>query len=160
PPAVTPRGASGPPDIAEFPLDPGPGTGDFATPERLAAVPEGPAVAPLSARLMAATGDLASTLLAVSLPIIAAPALSARWPTAPGLAWAAAFGFVLSLAVTVAALFLFGRTLGMALAGLSIRPDAIGRRAAVGQAALRWTGTLLAALTLGLPLVWTRRHPD
>src|SRR5262249_23462604 len=83
-----------------------------------------------------------------------------RWPTAPGLAWAAAFGFVLSLAVTVAALFLFGRTLGMALAGLSIRPDAIGRRAAVGQAALRWTGTLLAALTLGLPLVWTRRHPD
>jgi len=157
---VSPRGAAGPPDIAEFPLDPGPGAGDLAAPEPAAAAPGDPTVAPLASRFMAATGDLAATVLGVSLPIVAASALRGRWPTAAGLAWAAGFGFVLSLALTVAALFLLGRTPGMSLAGLSIRPDATGRRPAVSQAALRWTGTLLAALTLGLPLLWTSRNPE
>jgi hypothetical protein len=109
---------------------------------------------------MAATADLASTVLGASLPIVVAAVLRERWPTASGLVWAAAFAVTLSFAATVAALFLFGRTVGMALAGLSIRSDAGGRRPTAGQAARRWLGTMFAAATLGAPLLLTMSDPE
>jgi hypothetical protein len=109
---------------------------------------------------MAATADLAALILAVSLPIVAAAALAGRWPTPRGLAWAALFAVTFSFGTTVASLFLFGRTAGMALAGLVLKPDANGRRPTFGQATGRWLGTALSAAALGLPLVAGARDPE
>jgi len=58
-----------------------------------------------------------------------------------------------SFGTTVAALFLFGRTPGMTLAGLALQPDTHGRRPTFGQAASRWLGTALCAVSLGLPVL-------
>jgi hypothetical protein len=155
---VSPTSAPGPqegrqPPLAEFPLDPGlESTALPAEAMRPAAVHPAASLAP---RAMAATADLASTVLGVSLPIVAAAALREHWPTVSGLVWAAAFAVTLSFAATVAALFLFGRTVGMALAGLSIRSDAGGRRPTAGQAARRWLGTTFAVATFGAPLLLT-----
>ncbi len=63
----------------------------------------------------------------------------------------------LSFVATVVALFLFGRTPGMALAGLSVRADEAGYRPTAGQAARRFLGTVLAAAALGIPLLLTKR---
>lgn len=157
-------GAPGPPEgreppLAEFPLDPGPAAGSPGT-EMPVRASGAPAAAPLAPRAMAATADLAAAVLAVSLPIVSAALLRGSWPTASGLLWAAAFAMTLSFAATVAALFLFGRTVGMALAGLSVCPDESGRRPAVGQAARRWLGTTLAAAALGLPLLFTMGNAE
>jgi hypothetical protein len=161
---VSRPGAPGPPEgrelpLAEFPLDsgPAPGTPGSETPVRGSGAP---AAAPLAPRVMAATADLASAVLAVSLPIVGAALLRGSWPTAAGLLWAAAFALALSFAATVAALFLFGRTVGMVLAGLSVLPDESGRRPAVGQAVRRWLGTALSAAALGLPLLLTMRDAE
>ena len=152
-------GTPGPPEgreppLAEFPLDPGPATEGAASGASVAREPGTPA-ASLALRTMAATADLAAAVLGVSLPIVGAAVLRGRWPTASGLVWAAAFAMTLSFTASVAGLFLFGRTVGMALAGLSVRPDGSGRRPTAGQAACRWLGTALAAATLGVPLLLT-----
>jgi membrane protease YdiL (CAAX protease family) len=149
---VSRRGAPGPPDgreprLAEFPLGPS----EAEAPPRDAARAPGPA--PLSLRGMAATADLAAVMLGVSLPIVAASALAGRWPTPRGLAWAALYAVAFSFGTTVAALFLFGRTPGMTLAGLVLQPDATGRRPTLGQAARRWLGTASSAAALGLPVL-------
>ena len=146
------RGAPGPPDgreprLAEFSLGPP----ESATPPIAADRAPGPAS--LSQRGMAATADLAAVMLGVSLPIVAASALAGRWPTPRGLAWAALFAVTFSFGTTVAALFLFGRTPGMTLAGLVLQLDPTGRRPTFGQAARRWLGTALSAATLGLPVL-------
>src|SRR5262249_13370731 len=61
----------------------------------------------------------------------------------------------LSFFAVVPALVLFGRTVGMALADLSVRSEA-GRAAIdASEAARRWIGTLATGLTAGLPLIWT-----
>jgi RDD family protein len=156
---VSPPGAPGPPEgrepLAEFSLDPGP--------VPLSAAPMAPptdpteAAAALSSRALAGAADLAATVLGVSLPIVAAALWRGRWPAPAGLLFAGAFGAVLSLASTVAALFLFGKTPGMALCGLCVRPGEDGRRPSAGQAASRWLGTVFCAGTLGLPLLFTRR---
>jgi hypothetical protein len=161
---VSRLGAPGPPEgreppLAEFPLDPGPAVGMLGSGMPARGTDAG-AAAPLAPRAMAATADLAAAVLAVSLPIVGAALLRGRWPTASGLLWAAAFALTLSFAATVAALFLFGRTVGMALAGLSVRPDESGRRPAVGQAAQRWLGTTLSAAALGLPLLLTMGNAE
>jgi hypothetical protein len=57
-------------------------------------------------------------------------------------------------------LTLFGRTVGMSLAGLAAAPGPLGRRLTPGEAARRWAGTLLTAAALGLPLLWTLRDPS
>ena len=158
-------GAPGPPEgperLAEFALDPGPEQSSHATVDRTARDTRaaGPAAA-LSLRAMAVAADLAAVVLGVSLPIVAAAALRERWPTPAGLLWAAAFGVSLSLAATVAALFLFGRTPGMALCGLRIRADEAGVRPTAGQAARRFLGTALSLAALGAPLLLTMRDPD
>ena len=145
------QGAPGPPDgreprLAEFPLGPA----ESPSPLRDASRASGPA--PLPLRGMAATADLAAVMLGVSLPIVAASALAGRWPTPRGLAWAALFAVTLSFGTTVAALFLFGRTPGMTLAGIVLQPDVTGRRPTFGQAARRWLGTAFSAVSLGLPV--------
>jgi len=148
---VSRRGAPGPPEgreprLAEFSL--GPLAAEASPREALQA----PHVASLAPRAMAATADLAAAVLGVSLPIVAAAVLAGRWPTPRGLVWAALFAVAFSFATTVAALFLFGRTAGMALAGLVLQPDETGRHPSFGQAARRWLGTALTAAALGLPL--------
>ena len=157
---MTPPGAPGPPEgrepLAEFSLDPGPVP--LSAAHAIAPQPDpADAAAPLSSRVLSGAADLAATVLGVSLPIVAASLWRGRWPAPGGLLFAAAFGAVLSLAATVAALFLFGKTPGMALCGLSVHPGEDGRRPSVGQAARRWLGTVLCAGTLGLPLLFTRR---
>jgi hypothetical protein len=149
---VSRRGAPGPPDgreprLAEFPLSPA----DAGAPARDGGR-AAPGPASLSLRSMAATADLAADILGVSLPIIAAAALAGRWPTPRGLVWAALFAVTFSFGTTVAALFLFGRTPGMTLAGLVLQPASTGRRPTFGQAARRWLGTVLTAASLGLPV--------
>jgi uncharacterized RDD family membrane protein YckC len=151
-------GAPGPPEgpgrLAEFALDPGPENSASPADGRAAGYA---AAAALTLRALAAAADLAAAVLGVSLPIVLAAALRGRWPTPAGLLWAAAFGVSLSFSATVAALFLFGRTPGMALCGLGVRSDAAGVRPTAGQAARRFLGTLLSAGTLGVPLLLTRR---
>ena len=158
-------GAPGPPEgperLAEFPLDTGEGhaspvTAGKAERETLATG----SAAGLSLRALAAAADLAAAVLGVSLPIVLAAALRGRWPTPTGLLWAAGFGLSLSLAATVAALFLFGCTPGMALCGLRVRSGAAGARPTAGQAARRFLGTALTAATLGAPLLLTLRDRD
>ena len=146
------RGVPGPPDgreprLAEFPL--GPVTAAAPRPDTARA----PGPAPVSLRWLAATADLAAVMLGVSLPIVAAAAVAGRWPTPRGLAWAALFAVTCSFGTTVAALFLFGRTPGMTLAGLILESDATGPRPTFGQATRRWLGTALCAATLGLPVL-------
>lgn len=160
---MNPPGAPGPPEgrepLADFSLDPGPLPLVPAEPIVRQRAPAGTA-ATLSSRALSGAADLAATVLGVSLPIVAAATLRGRWPAPEGLLFAAAFGAALSLAATVAALFLFGRTPGMALCGLSVRPGQDGRRPSAAQAARRWLGTVLCAGTVGLPLLWTRRDAE
>jgi RDD family len=161
---VRPSSAPGPPagrepPLAEFPLDPGPESaapGTEATGETARADP----AASLGIRALAAAADLAATVLGVSLPIVAAAIVRERWPTSSGLLWAAAFALTLSFAATVAALFLFGRTVGMALAGLSIRSKEGGRRPTAGEAVSRWLGLALTVATLGVALLLTVADRD
>ena len=152
----------GPPEgrerLAEFAFD----TGPEHSPPSPDGRPESAAspAAALSLRAMAASADLAAAVLGVSLPIVSAALLRGRWPTPAGLLWAAVFGVSLSLAATVSALFLFGRTPGMALCGLWIRADEAGTRPTAGQAARRFLGTALTAALLGTPLLLTMRRPE
>jgi uncharacterized RDD family membrane protein YckC len=116
--------------------------------------------APLSARAIAFAADLAGTSLAVTLAVIAAVAVAGRAPRLAGLPWAAAFALAYSFVFVVLPLTLFGRTVGMSLAGLAAAPGPSGRRLTPGEAARRWAGTLLTAAALGLPLLWTLRDPS
>ncbi|MGE5276897.1 MAG: RDD family protein [Acidobacteriota bacterium] len=111
------------------------------------------AAAPLSARAIAFAADLAGTSLAVTLALIAGIAATGRAPLLSGLPWAAAFAIGFSFVFVCLPLTLFGRTVGMALAGLTARAGAFGRRLTPGEAARRWAGTALVVAGLGLPLL-------
>lgn len=117
----------------------------------------GTSAATLSARAVAFAADLAGTSLAVTLAVIAAVAFAGRAPRLAGLPWAAVFAVAYSFVFVVLPLTLFGRTVGMSLAGLAAAPAPSGRRLTPGEAALRWTGTFLTVATLGLLLLWTLR---
>ncbi len=122
---------------------------DAPGPARDAAV----AAAPLSARAIAFAADLAGTSLAVTLALIAGIAATGRAPRLSGLPWAAAFAIGFSFVFVCLPLTLFGRTVGMTLAGLTARPGESGRRLTPGEAARRWAGTALLVAGLGLPLL-------
>ena len=62
--------------------------------------------------------------------------------------------------MVVVPLVLFGRTVGMALAGLAARDDGTGRRLTATEAARRWAGTLATVAAVGLPLLFTARDPE
>ena len=98
-------------------------------------------------------------ILLVAVPVLAATAGRQDAPRLAGLAWAALFAVYLSFFSTVVPLILFGKTVGMALTGLTAR----GRRGfplTAAESARRWLGTALTVAGLGAPLVVTRRHRE
>ncbi len=120
-------------------------------------------VAPLASRWTAFAADAAVVLLLVTAAILGATAARGQGPRLWGLLWAAAFAADLSFFATVFPLILFGRTVGMALAGLSARESGAGRRLNLAESCRRWLGTLVTAVTLGLPLLFdrlNRRNPE
>lgn len=152
---------SGP--LVDLPLHGAGGPGEFVLP--LAADTadpmsnEGARNAALSARAIAFAADLAGASLAVTLALIAGIAATGRAPRLSGLPWAAAFGLGFSFVFVCLPLTLFGRSVGMALAGLTARPGPSGRRLTPGEAARRWAGTAITVAALGLPLIATGRDP-
>ncbi len=111
--------------------------------------------APLSARVTASAADAACVLLLTAIAILAARLVTGESPSPAGLIWTAGFAVFLSFFATVPALVLFGKTVGMALADLSARPES-GAGLSAPAATRRWLGTLLTAATGGLALLWTR----
>jgi len=150
-------GASSPETLVDFPLEPAGGLAEIAVPEPAPADGRAETIATIPARLFAFAADLAGTSLAVTLALMGAVAASGRAPRISGLLWAAAFGLGFSFVFVVMPLTLFGRTVGMSLAGLSASAGPAGRGLSPAEAARRWTGTAATALGLGLPLLWTAR---
>jgi hypothetical protein len=124
------------------------------------AQPAWSAAAPIAARWSAAAADAAAVLLIGALAILAARLATGASPRLPGIAWALGFLVYLSLFATVPPLVLFGKTVGMALAELSVRRDAGGSGLSAAAALRRWLGTLATAAGAGLPLLWTTRSPQ
>ena len=121
----------------------------------------GPAgsAAPLTARVAAFAADAALVLLLAAAALLAATAGRGQPLRLQGLFWTAVFALYLSFFATVVPLILFGKTVGMALTGLTAR----GRRASpltAAESSRRWAGTVLTAASLGAPLVVTRRHRE
>jgi len=145
--------------LADFPL--GAESGGAPGHPAPAALREAPAesVATLSGRALAFAADLAGTSLAVTLALVAAVAVTGRAPRLSGLPWAAAFGLAFSFAFVVLPLSLFGRTVGMSLAGIAASGGPAGRALTPSEAARRWAGTAATALSLGLALLFTSRDP-
>jgi hypothetical protein len=115
--------------------------------------------APLSARGPAFAADAALVLLVAAAALLAATAGRGQPLRLQGLFWTAAFALYLSFFSTVVPLILFGKTVGMALTGLTAR----GRKGSpltALESARRWLGTVLTAASLGVPLVVARRHRE
>jgi hypothetical protein len=108
-------------------------------------------------RAGAFTADAATILLLVFATVLGAREFTGVLPSTAGLPWAGAFLLLLSFFSTVFPLMLFGRTVGMALAGLTVSPRASSRRLRAEEAVQRWLGTLVTAATAGLPLLWSGR---
>jgi hypothetical protein len=117
----------------------------------------GAGAAPLAVRWTAAAADAALVLLLTAISILAARWATGRTPAPAGIAWAAAFLVFLSFFATVPALVLFGRTVGMALADLSVSAEDGASGLDASEAVRRWLGTLATGLSAGLPLLWTAR---
>jgi hypothetical protein len=135
----------------------------FSPPAPKASAPEGESAgraAGLGARAGAFGADAATILLLAFATVLGARAFTGELPSTAGLPWAGAFLMLLSFFTTVPPLMLFGRTVGMALAGLTVCPRASSRRLEAREAAWRWVGTLVTAATLGLPLLWTVRDGE
>lgn len=149
--------------LRDFPLHPGVRELPFGAPTP-ASEPEeahGPGAssgaAPLSPRWSAAAADTALVLLLTAIAILAARWVTGRTPAPAGIVWAGAFLVLLSFFAVVPALVLFGKTVGMALADLSVRSEAGAAGIDAREAAHRWLGTLATGLAAGLPLIWTAR---
>jgi hypothetical protein len=115
--------------------------------------------APLPARGAAFAADAALVLLLAAAALLAATAGRGQPLRIQGLFWTGAFAVYLSFFSTVVPLMLFGKTVGMALTGLTAR----GRQGApltAVESARRWLGTVLTVASLGVPLVVTRRHRE
>ncbi|MEO8191039.1 MAG: RDD family protein [Acidobacteriota bacterium] len=122
--------------------------------------PAVPRPAPLADRLLSTGADGATVLLLVALDLLVAAHARDRWPSPSGLLWAAAFALYLSFFVVVVPLVLFGRTIGMALSNLGAAPRGGSRRLDPRESVLRWSGTLLTVLSLGVSLLFTARDPE
>ena len=116
--------------------------------------------ASLSARATAGAADAAAVLCTTAAALLLAARTAGRSPEWHALGWSAAFALYLSLFATVVPLVLFGKTLGMAVAGLSARPSREGRRLTLRESLTRWLGTLLTGATLGLAVLWAAIQPD
>ena len=121
------------------------GTGPVVVPAR------GPVPAPFGARLLAALADLAVHVLVAAVgwggAALAGVRIGAAEVPALGV-YLLAFSFL----YTVVSLAFWGRTPGMAAAGVVSRGDG-GRPLTFGQTGLRWLGGVITALLLGLPLL-------
>jgi hypothetical protein len=115
--------------------------------------------APLSARGAAFAADAALVLLLAAAALLAATAGRGQPLRLQGLFWTAAFAFYLSFFSTVVPLILFGKTVGMALTGLTARGRS-GPPLTARESARRWLGTALTVAGLGVPLVVTRRRRE
>ncbi|HEY3122935.1 MAG TPA: RDD family protein [Thermoanaerobaculia bacterium] len=113
--------------------------------------------APLSARGAAFAADSALVLLLIAAALLAATAGRGQAFELVGLLWTGVFAFYLSFFSTVVPLILFGKTVGMALTGLTARGPKGSVPLTTTQSARRWLGTALTLLTLGVPLLVTRR---
>jgi RDD family protein len=114
--------------------------------------------APLSSRIAALAADSAFVLLLTAAPLLAATAGPARLLSPRGLWWTAVFAVYLSFFATVVPLALFGKTVGMALTGLTARGLPESPSLSAAEASRRWLGTLAAVAGLGIPLL-VRRDP-
>jgi hypothetical protein len=115
--------------------------------------------APLPARGAAFAADAALVLLLAAVTLLAATAGRGQSLRLQGLAWTAVFALYLSFFSTVVPLILFGKTVGMALTGLTAR----GRKGfplTAAESARRWLGTVLTLMSLGIPLLATRRDRE
>jgi hypothetical protein len=141
--------------LDDFPLRPEPplDLGRTSPAEPPPAIPSG--VASLPDRALGTAADVATSLLVVLVALLAAFAVRGRTPRISGLGWAALFALCVSFVAIAVPLVLFGRTVGMALAGLIARDDGAGRHLTPSEAARRWVGTLLSVAGLGVPLLWT-----
>lgn len=141
--------------LDDFPLRPEPplDLGRTSAAEVVPAVPSG--VASLPDRALGTAADVATSVLVVLVALLAAFAVRGRTPRISGLGWAALFALCVSFVAIVVPLVLFGRTVGMALAGLIARDDGSGRYLTPSEAARRWVGTLLSVAGIGVPLLWT-----
>lgn len=117
-------------------------------------------LASLPDRAIGAAADTATSILIVLVALLAAFAARDRTPRISGLGWAALFALTVSFFAVVVPLILFGRTVGMALAGLVAKDQGVGRRLTPAQAVRRWAGTLITIAGAGLPLLWSLRDAD
>ncbi len=147
--------------LDDFPLhdatpgvDEGPGESPAAPGPRPTA---GAGAAPLTSRLPAAAADAATVLLLAALAILAARLATGESPRLSGLVWVIAFLLYLWAFATIVPIMAFGRTVGMALADLSARPDGSHAGLTAKVALRRWLGTLATAATGGLLLLWSAR---
>lgn len=154
--SVPPAGFEG--RFDELPLHPEPPLDLGVVPGSDTSAPSG--TASISDRAIGAAADVATAVLLVLVALLGAFAASGRTPRFQGLGWAAAFALDVSFFATVVPLVLFGRTVGMSLAGIAARDDGAGRLLTPSEAARRWVGTLLTFAGLGLPLFWTARDPE
>ena len=141
------------PGIGELPVVPSAAAGPIPAAEEA----DAGSAAPLVARWTAAAADAALVLLLTAVAILAARWATGRTPSFSGIAWAAGYLIFLSFFATVPALMLFGRTVGMALADLSVRAEDGAAGIDGEEAVRRWLGTLATGLAAGLPLLWTAR---
>ena len=116
-------------------------------------------VAPLAPRAMSFAADSAVVLLRAAAAVLAATAGRGEAPRLTGLVWAGIFALYLSFFATVLPLLFFGKTVGMALTGLSARPVSEPPLRA-SECARRWLGTVLTAASAGIPLLFTRRNRE
>jgi hypothetical protein len=116
-------------------------------------------IAPLRSRIAAFAADAAFILLLTAAPLLAATAGPACVLSPRGLWWTALFAVYLSFFATMVPLVLFGKTIGMALTGLTARDGPEGSALTAVESSRRWLGSLLAAAGLGIPLL-VRRDPD
>ena len=156
-PAVAPSSGG----LLDLPLRAEPAPAGFGLPIAAEAADPTPDVEPEGATLwsrgVAFAADLAGTSLAVTLALMAAVTACGRAPRLAGMPWAALFGLEFSFFFVVLPLTLFGRTVGMSLAGIAVRPGRSGRRLTPAEAARRWAGTAISAAALGLPVLLTLR---
>ena len=159
--SVDPFGPSGVDEhLGDLPLRPEPAL-EFPAPSAgPGAVVAGSPLSSLPDRALGVAADVATSVLLATVALLAAFAVRGHTPRFEGLGWTAAFALYVSFFAVVVPLVLFGRTVGMALAGLVARDGDAGRRLTPGEAARRWAGTLATIAGLGLPLFWTARDAD
>jgi hypothetical protein len=148
--------------LADYPLRTEPASEFLAPAPPVARSADGTPVfaAPLSDRWTAAAGDTAMVGLVTALALLGASFFAGRPLPLSGLPWAVAFGVYLSFFAIVPPLVVFGRTVGMTIAGLGVRVGPAGRRLTAAEAVRRWIGSVATGATAGLALLATRRDPE